>query len=117
MKEERNRRLGHREPSLIRAQIVDKAGWATPVWVRDYSSTGVRLEIPRYADIPRRFILRNAFLDRKEIDVEVVWRRAAEMGVRFITEDKTERADTKRVSHTKMSLAELRLIARANRRR
>ena len=108
------RRLGKRRPTLSRARIVDQAGYVTEVWVRDVSSTGVRLETPPYANIPRRFTLLRADRDQREVEAEIVWRNGVDVGARFVTE-KSAASRMKMTSPTpikKIPLAELRTLAR-----
>ena len=90
--EGRGRRLGERKLTRTRAKITDAADFATDVWLRDISSTGARLEPPRFAELPRRFTLRNAVPGR-DVEVELVWRDGVDIGVRFVTaQDEEPRA-------------------------
>jgi hypothetical protein len=109
------RRLGQREPTLIRAKLVDQTGYEIGVWVRDLSSTGARLETPPYIDIPKRFMLRKVFKDRDEIEAEIVWRHGVDLGARFVTADDTfaRPKPEPALPVTKIPLNELRALARA----
>ena len=112
-----SRRLGKREQALLRARIIDQAGHVTDVWIRDLSSTGVRLETLPFADVPRRFLLRFHKNGNREAEAEIVWRRGVDLGARFVTE--TEAAPPPRpdagVHVKKMPLDQLRSIAQRGR--
>jgi hypothetical protein len=116
--EGQGRRLGKRDPVLIHARIIDRAGYVTDVWLRDLSSTGARLETPPFVDIPKRFTLRYFLNEKREAEAEVVWWRGVDIGARFVTGEESIKSPKPDAVPTrrKMSLAELRGLTRGARR-
>src|SRR5262245_19079840 len=57
---------------------------ALPCTVRDLSATGARLRVESAVTVPKQFIL-VVELDGVEADCEIVYRRAKEVGVRFVS--------------------------------
>ena len=116
---DRERRLGDRRPVRTRARIIDNAGFATDVVVRDISMSGVRLEVPAYADIPKRFLLRGAVTGKGDLPTELVWRNGVDLGARFLSADELTPSAPKPSAPAeptkRLSVAELRDLARRKR--
>lgn len=81
------RRLGVRTPTQTRARVYDSGGRSVEVSIRDLSPNGARLSVAAETAIPRQFVIR---FGEYEARGEVVWRKGAEMGIRFVTPDENE---------------------------
>ena len=109
------RRLGARTASRMAAEIVNDAGYATGVEIKDISSSGARIEFGWGCDVPPRFVLK---IKRGNVErtVETVWRTSRDAGLRFV--DHAEPAPIPVVAApppppaARISIADLRKIAR-----
>ena len=109
------RRLGARTSSRLAAEIVNDAGYATGVEVKDISSSGARIEFGWGCEVPQRFVLK---IKRGNVEriVETVWRTTRDAGLRFV--DHAEPAAIPAVAApppppaARISVADLRKIAR-----
>ena len=77
------RRLGARTASRLAAEIINDAGYATAVEIKDISSSGARIEFGWGCDVPLRFVLK---IKRGNVErqVETVWRTSRDAGLRFV---------------------------------
>ena len=77
------RRLGARTASRMSAEIINEAGYATVVEIKDISSSGARIEFGWGCEVPLRFVLK---IKRGNVErtVETVWRASREAGLRFV---------------------------------
>lgn len=108
------RRLGLRTPTQSRGRVYDSAGRGVEVSIRDISSTGARLMVAAETAIPRQFLIR---FGEYEARGEVVWRKGADVGVRFVQPDENEGRVRGRAPELapKASIEELRSAARPRR--
>ena len=81
------RRLGVRTPTQTRARVYDSGGRSVEVSIRDLSPNGARLMVAAETAIPRQFVIR---FGEYEARGEVVWRKGADMGIRFVTPNENE---------------------------
>ena len=81
------RRLGVRTPTQTRARVYDSGGRSVEVSIRDLSPNGARLMVAAETAIPRQFVIR---FGEYEARGEVVWRKGADMGIRFVAQDENE---------------------------
>ncbi len=108
------RRLGLRTPTQSRGRVYDSGGRGVEVAIRDLSATGARLLVAAETAIPRQFLIR---FGEYEARGEVVWRKGADVGVRFVQPDENEgRVRPRPPEPTKKpSIDELRTAARPRR--
>lgn len=78
-----NRGAGRRRTRLRSGKILDQANrFLCDCLIHDRSATGLRLALPRGAELPPHFHVHDD--ETREIDVvETVWRRGAIVGVRY----------------------------------
>lgn len=115
VKNDRNgRRLGVRTPTQTRARVYDSGGRSVEVSIRDLSPNGARLMVAAETAIPRQFVIR---FGEYEARGEVVWRKGADMGIRFITPNENEGRVRPRAPDLakKPTIEELRTAARPRR--
>jgi len=108
------RRLGVRTPTQTRARVYDSGGRSVEVSIRDLSPNGARLMVAAETAIPRQFVIR---FGEYEARGEVVWRKGADMGIRFITPNENEGRVRPRAPDLakKPTIDELRTAARPRR--
>ncbi len=108
------RRLGVRTPTQTRARVYDSGGRSVEVSIRDLSPNGARLMVAAETAIPRQFVIR---FGEYEARGEVVWRKGADMGIRFITPNENEGRVRPRAPGLakKPTIEELRTAARPRR--
>ncbi|MFO1135700.1 MAG: PilZ domain-containing protein [Rhodoblastus sp.] len=108
------RRLGVRTPTQTRARVYDSGGRSVEVSIRDLSPNGARLMVAAETAIPRQFVIR---FGEYEARGEVVWRKGADMGIRFITPNENEGRVRPRAPDLakKPTIEELRTAARPRR--
>ncbi len=108
------RRLGVRTPTQTRARVYDSGGRSVEVSIRDLSPNGARLMVAAETAIPRQFVIR---FGEYEARGEVVWRKGADMGIRFVTPNENEGRVRPRAPDLakKPTIEELRTAARPRR--
>lgn len=85
------RRRTDRKPVLKGGKIIYNDGHCTlNCKIRNLSSTGARLDLPMYTELPESFIL--MFSDGSKRPAEIAWSRMTRIGVRFLD---TQGDDTK----------------------
>ena len=107
------RRLGLRTPTQSRGRVYDSGGRSIEVAIKDLSPNGARLMVAAEAAIPRQFKIR---VGADEAKGEVVWRKGADVGIRFILPDEEKgRVRPRAPEVKKASIDELRSAARPRR--
>jgi hypothetical protein len=108
------RRLGQRTPTQTRARVYDSGGRSVEVTIKDLSPNGARLSVAAEAAVPRQFLIR---FGEYEARGEVVWRKGADMGIRFVTPDENEGRVRGRAPEVvrKPTIEELRTVTRPRR--
>ena len=97
----------------VSAKIIDEAGCVTPVWIKDLSVSGFRLETPPHAFIPERFKLHYFLGVTHEVEAEIVWRNGPDLGARRVVDGEALHPSRPGADAQvkKISMEELRRIA------
>lgn len=77
------RRRSERKPVIRGGKIIYNEGHCTlDCRIKNLSSTGARLDLPMYTQLPETFVL--MFADGSKRPAEISWSRMTRVGIRFL---------------------------------